>query len=424
MSRRYQSRTPPLARMDPQTQGIDAKIVVLGGSGVGKTTLLHRYTQPRSPFDRQDSGASSFVTKKVQVDGVKVRLQLWDTSAQEPFRSMVNCASRVLRVSECPTLTSILVFGAVQARMYYRGADAALLLYDSNDASTLNDVRRWLEGVDGVDRLLLSVNIPFVELQRNAPDLLVYVVGTKADILAHSTVTTELARTLVHKWFPPAQQPRAPPPSPVTKSRTLSSCLSLPFRSFTSIASMTGSTERQSMPSSVSPRSRYDSGGSASAPLLRRALSEKPVSGQVETPKRTLHQTRSLSELTLHFFQHGRNTVDSVRAAPESKAASVASAAETLQTSLAFQLKFFEVSARDNLGVRDLFHHLVTDVVKRSFESPDDEDDMGDGHGSDDGLLATPPGTPMSSTPSISSYDQKPGLHGVMMYGFGAPLTF
>ncbi|KAL0952115.1 hypothetical protein HGRIS_008745 [Hohenbuehelia grisea] len=349
--------------------------------GVGKTTLLHRYTQPRSPFDRQDSGASSFVTKKVQVDGVKVRLQLWDTSAQEPFRSM--------------------------ARMYYRGADAALLLYDSNDASTLNDVRRWLE-----------------ELQRNAPDLLVYVVGTKADILAHSTVTTELARTLVHKWFPPAQQPRAPPPSPVTKSRTLSSCLSLPFRSFTSIASMTGSTERQSMPSSVSPRSRYDSGGSASAPLLRRALSEKPVSGQVETPKRTLHQTRSLSELTLHFFQHGRNTVDSVRAAPESKAASVASAAETLQTSLAFQLKFFEVSARDNLGVRDLFHHLVTDVVKRSFESPDDEDDMGDGHGSDDGLLATPPGTPMSSTPSISSYDQKPGLHGVMMYGFGAPLTF
>ena len=59
-------------------------------SGVGKTSLLHRYTQGKfDPKNTTSTTGAFFVTKKVNVDGTKVRLQLWDTAGQERFRSMV-----------------------------------------------------------------------------------------------------------------------------------------------------------------------------------------------------------------------------------------------------------------------------------------------------------------------------------------------
>jgi small GTP-binding protein len=83
-------------RMDPflrsrYEQGIDAKIVVMGNTGVGKTSLLHRYTQNKfDPKNTTSTTGAFFVTKKVYVDGLKVRLQLWDTAGQERFRSMAS----------------------------------------------------------------------------------------------------------------------------------------------------------------------------------------------------------------------------------------------------------------------------------------------------------------------------------------------
>ena len=101
--------------MDPYSrsryeQGIDSKIVIMGNSGgsspgairrfvlilfgatgVGKTSLLHRYTQNKfDPKNTTSTSGAFFVTKKVYVNGLKVRLQLWDTAGQERFRSMVS----------------------------------------------------------------------------------------------------------------------------------------------------------------------------------------------------------------------------------------------------------------------------------------------------------------------------------------------
>jgi hypothetical protein len=59
-------------------------------TGVGKTSLLHRYVQNRfDPKNITSTTGAFFVTKKVFIDGLKVRLQLWDTAGQERFRSMV-----------------------------------------------------------------------------------------------------------------------------------------------------------------------------------------------------------------------------------------------------------------------------------------------------------------------------------------------
>ena len=64
--------------------------VLISLAGVGKTSLLHRYTQGKfDPKNTTSTTGAFFVTKKVTVGGTKVRLQLWDTAGQERFRSMV-----------------------------------------------------------------------------------------------------------------------------------------------------------------------------------------------------------------------------------------------------------------------------------------------------------------------------------------------
>ncbi|KAH8830609.1 P-loop containing nucleoside triphosphate hydrolase protein [Flagelloscypha sp. PMI_526] len=149
--------------------GVDCKIVVMGkcNSGVGKTSLLQRYTLNRFTFNTMSTSGALFSTKKVSLNGVKISMQLWDTAGQERFKSM--------------------------APMYYRGANAALLLYDITDSSSFNDVKGWLE-----------------ELKKNStPDLLIYIVGSKADLKNKRQVTPDLARTQLHNWFP------RPPPLPV-----------------------------------------------------------------------------------------------------------------------------------------------------------------------------------------------------------------
>ncbi|KAG6378429.1 P-loop containing nucleoside triphosphate hydrolase protein [Boletus reticuloceps] len=166
--------------------GIDAKIVVMGNTGVGKTSLLHRYTQNKfDPRNVTSTTGAFFVTKKVYIDGLKVRLQLWDTAGQERFRSMVRFS---------PTSETVPLADHSQAPMYYRGANAALLLYDITNASTFDDIR---------------------ELKKNCPpELIIYIVGSKADLHHQRQVTSDLARLSLHNWFPPPRPPSPPPPPP------------------------------------------------------------------------------------------------------------------------------------------------------------------------------------------------------------------
>lgn len=180
---------------------------MLSAPGVGKTSLLHRYTQNKfDPKNTTSTTGAFFVTKKVYVDGIKVRLQLWDTAGQERFRSMVRISSRCHpgwtdRVSKAP--------------MYYRGANAALLLYDITNASSFDDVRGWLEGASQQLSVANTSDFVCTELKKNCdPDLIIYIVGAKADLTHKRQVTSDLARLSLHTWFPPPRPPSPPPPPP------------------------------------------------------------------------------------------------------------------------------------------------------------------------------------------------------------------
>ncbi|TWU76440.1 hypothetical protein ED733_007035 [Metarhizium rileyi] len=124
---------------------LEAKIVVLGAQGVGKTSLVMRYCKGAfNPSQITSTVGASFLTKRV-VDSdtdTMVRLQIWDTAGQERFRSI--------------------------SRLYYRGANACILCYSITDAQSFTEMGVWL-----------------TELRRNLPnDVVLHVVGTKADIVA------------------------------------------------------------------------------------------------------------------------------------------------------------------------------------------------------------------------------------------------
>eukprot|EP01129_Flabellula_baltica_P015709 TRINITY_DN80_c0_g1_i2.p1 TRINITY_DN80_c0_g1~~TRINITY_DN80_c0_g1_i2.p1 ORF type:complete len:213 (+),score=48.34 TRINITY_DN80_c0_g1_i2:42-680(+) len=127
-----------MARARQQT--LEAKIVLLGDTGVGKTSIAYRYTQDEG-FQHMTNPTigAEFLLKNVQVDEFKLKLQIWDTAGQEKFRSL--------------------------APMYYRGAKAALLVYDITSTESFNRVKDWVN-----------------ELKTNlTEEIIMQVVGNKKD---------------------------------------------------------------------------------------------------------------------------------------------------------------------------------------------------------------------------------------------------
>lgn len=131
---------------------IEGKVVILGAQGVGKTTVIYRYiTQMFSRHISPTIGAS-FFTCKVNLEESKVKLQIWDTAGQERFRSM--------------------------APMYYRNANAALLVFDLTQYNSFKEIKSWV-----------------VELKRNVDEAMVLVlVGNKRDLTDERMVDTEEGR--------------------------------------------------------------------------------------------------------------------------------------------------------------------------------------------------------------------------------------
>lgn len=133
----------------PPPNSLEAKIVVLGAQGVGKTSLVSRFINPHLPLSSTappSTIGASFVTKRVTDPdtATTVRLQIWDTAGQERFRSI--------------------------SRLYYRGAHAGLLCYDITDEKSWEEMKGWLR-----------------ELRTQCSDgeeVIIHVVGTKSDIVA------------------------------------------------------------------------------------------------------------------------------------------------------------------------------------------------------------------------------------------------
>ena len=96
------------------------KIVILGDSGVGKTTLLHQYLNGRIQAKSKPTIGADFSKKEIMIDNTVVTLQIWDTAGQEKFQSL--------------------------GYAFYRGADCCALCYDITNSHSFEQLAKWKEG--------------------------------------------------------------------------------------------------------------------------------------------------------------------------------------------------------------------------------------------------------------------------------------
>ncbi|EER06563.1 Rab7, putative, partial [Perkinsus marinus ATCC 50983] len=93
------------------------KVIILGDSGVGKTSLMNQYVNKKfSPQYKATIGAD-FLTKEVTIDDKVVTLQIWDTAGQERFQSL--------------------------GMAFYRGADCCCLVYDITNPKSFESLDSW-----------------------------------------------------------------------------------------------------------------------------------------------------------------------------------------------------------------------------------------------------------------------------------------
>eukprot|EP00245_Coleochaete_scutata_P002766 TRINITY_DN13860_c0_g1_i1.p1 TRINITY_DN13860_c0_g1~~TRINITY_DN13860_c0_g1_i1.p1 ORF type:complete len:203 (-),score=43.76 TRINITY_DN13860_c0_g1_i1:827-1435(-) len=128
---------------------MQAKLVLLGDMGAGKSSLVLRFVKGQF-FDYQESTiGAAFLTQTVAVNDVTVKFEIWDTAGQERYHSL--------------------------APMYYRGAAAAVIVYDITNADSFLKAKNWVK-----------------ELQRQGnPNLVMALAGNKADLSAKRKVETE-----------------------------------------------------------------------------------------------------------------------------------------------------------------------------------------------------------------------------------------
>lgn len=98
------------------------KLLLVGNSGVGKTSLLLRFSHNEFNEDTRNTVGVDLKVKFIQFRQKRLKLTIWDTAGQERFR----------------TLTSA----------YYRGAHGIILVYDITARDSFQNIKEWLAEVD------------------------------------------------------------------------------------------------------------------------------------------------------------------------------------------------------------------------------------------------------------------------------------
>ena len=132
------------------------KLLMLGNSGVGKSSLLSRFTDNYFPLFLMGTAGIDFKHKYVTLEEKKIKLEIFDTAGQERFH--------------CITTN------------YYNGVMGIILVYDISDKISFDDVHKWM-----------------IQIKENVgEDVVIFLVGNKID--KERNVETEEGESLAQKY--------------------------------------------------------------------------------------------------------------------------------------------------------------------------------------------------------------------------------
>jgi len=112
------------------------KILVLGDSGVGKTSLLYQYVNKKFTGKYKATIGADFLTKEFMCDEKMVTMQIWDTAGQEQFVAL--------------------------GTSFYRGSDACILTFDVTSIKSFENLVIWRD--DFLQKANSNENFPMIVL--------------------------------------------------------------------------------------------------------------------------------------------------------------------------------------------------------------------------------------------------------------------
>jgi len=142
---------------DIEDSAIKCKVVLIGKSGVGKTSIISRYTTNVFKESLMTTPGANFTTKQVEFPQYKktIKFEIWDTAGQERYRSL--------------------------AKVFYNNASACILVYDITNKDTFDDI----------------INYWVPEIKENTPkDIILALAGNKSDKYDKTEVSEEEGKSL------------------------------------------------------------------------------------------------------------------------------------------------------------------------------------------------------------------------------------
>ena len=125
------------------------KVVLIGDSGLGKTSIIQRYVNDVYDPNQLLSSSAQFITKTVELnDEQSIKFDVWDTAGQEKFRAL--------------------------AKIFYKDAKAIVLVYDITNRSSFEQLQNYW----------------FKEIEENSlSDAILVIVGNKSDLYENEQVS-------------------------------------------------------------------------------------------------------------------------------------------------------------------------------------------------------------------------------------------
>ena len=135
------------------------KVIALGDSSVGKTSLLVRFADSTFNASHMPTLGLDTKSKTLTLEGSSYKVQLWDTAGQERFRTI--------------------------SYSFYSRADAVLLVYDMTNEDSLQSVRKWMAQIQ----------------EKARKDVAVVLVGNKLDLESDLLPGERLAASFSLSFF-------------------------------------------------------------------------------------------------------------------------------------------------------------------------------------------------------------------------------
>ncbi len=122
---------------EDEKKAIQCKVVLIGESGVGKTSIIARYMTNTFSTTLTTTAGANFTTKTVflEEENQSIKYEIWDTAGQEKYRSL--------------------------AKVFYKSASVCILVYEITKRATFEELKKyWIgevknNGADNISKKIL-----------------------------------------------------------------------------------------------------------------------------------------------------------------------------------------------------------------------------------------------------------------------------